>query len=565
MSHKVSKHKIKDMLRNEQPEPMSQTVDERILSVAAEHFSKKGAAMSVSPGDDGYITEGVAQSSRSRVWETIGAAAILVGVVALTIVIISKRKPDGKTTVPAENDPSPSVTTQPTPGEPSVTPTGDNGDAWNNPYMQLFWAEQEHWEHEKAGVEEFREAGIAQGVLSIPGELNAYFYNATPKQLEELTGVRIFKLGGTHSGSYEYLMYEGEVFVACDALGDAGVCQIAVADLNEDGYKEVYYTSLSGSGITSIAIHCFDTATKKVYQLLYRVDSVVWNESDVPERPTPGLIFGGGGRTEIGLWEANSAYNMSCGKIEFKDGEPRCEFLRDPWALPEDPGNVESIESGTDLVLLWAENADSEHAADGVEEFRSAATDQGLLTNAFAQQAEYYNAAPKQLEELTGVTFFKRKDSNKTFDYLMYEGTVYEACPSTGDVGVCQIAVADLNRDGKPEVYFTSLSGSGMTTFAIHYFDTATRKMGELLRHQNIESYNESFVPERREPQVFFAKGYIGGIGLGDSGPMSSWWGWITYNGDEPVCKASTETWSEKSRREQEHSKQQDTSDKITE
>lgn len=338
MSQKMSRQKIETMLRNEQPEPMSPSVDERIRDAAEEHFSKKGVAMSVSQSEISHTAEWEAQSSRRRVWENIAAAVILVGAVALAIVISSMRKPDGKTTVPAKNDSSPSVTAEP-------------------------------------------------------------------------------------------------------------------------------------------------------------------------------------------------------------------------------------IESGTDLVLLWAEDADSGHAADGVEEFRSAATDQGLLNDAYAQQAEYYNAAPKQLEELTGVSFFKRRDSNKTFDYLMYQGTVYEACPSTGDVGVCQIAVADLNRDGKPEVYYTSLMGSGMTTFAIHYFDTATRKTGELLRHQNIESYNESYVPERREPQVTFTRGYIGGIGLADSGPMSNWWGWITYNGDEPVCEASAETWSEKSlrRREQESLEQQDAADKGTE
>ena len=251
--------------------------------------------------------------------------------------------------------------------------------------------------------------------------------------------------------------------------------------------------------------------------------------------------------------QRNSAYQPVPAGKDTVSTKPTPEEVT-PTAEPEIPV--------TDLVLLWAEDRDGENAQEGVEKFRKAATEQGLLNNSYLQKAAYYNAAPKQLEELTGVAFFKRSDENGVNDYLMYRGTAYEACRCFGDVGVCQIAVADLNSDGKPEVYYTSLSGSGITSVTIHCFDTATAKISELLfRVDYATGHGEGFVPERRTPGIVFTRGFVGGIGMVDEGPLSSWWGWITYDGDEPVCEVGRETWQERKQREQEEAKQQENSE----
>ena len=58
-------------------------------------------------------------------------------------------------------------------------------------------------------------------------------------------------------------MYEGELYPLGPCLGGYGVTSFAVADLNEDGAFELYFTCSWGSGIPRSEIGYFDSAEKE--------------------------------------------------------------------------------------------------------------------------------------------------------------------------------------------------------------------------------------------------------------------------------------------------------------
>lgn len=83
------------------------------------------------------------------------------------------------------------------------------------------------------------------------------------------------------------------------------------------------------------------------------------------------------------------------------------------------------------------------------------------------------NVTPGEISDRYGFEIFKFDQS--CAGYLLYENRIYPLGESLGGLGLTSFAVADIDRDGSPEVYFTYSWGSGMHRSMAGYFDTRDR------------------------------------------------------------------------------------------
>lgn len=90
------------------------------------------------------------------------------------------------------------------------------------------------------------------------------FYNITPTEITDKYGFRIFKCDDCRES---YLEYKGNVYQLGSGFGDLGTISFAAADLNHDGYYELYFTFVWGSGQSISVIGYFDTAKSEVLEL----------------------------------------------------------------------------------------------------------------------------------------------------------------------------------------------------------------------------------------------------------------------------------------------------------
>lgn len=86
------------------------------------------------------------------------------------------------------------------------------------------------------------------------------WFQVTSKEIRDKYDIRIFKSDTTCSS---LLLYEGELYPLGTCFGGYGVTSFAVADLNEDGAFELYFTCSWGSGIPRSEIGYFDSAEKE--------------------------------------------------------------------------------------------------------------------------------------------------------------------------------------------------------------------------------------------------------------------------------------------------------------
>lgn len=108
----------------------------------------------------------------------------------------------------------------------------------------------------KDGAAEFLEKN--EGYTSMYEEDTCY--NITPDFIAKNSDFAIFKYD---KSAASFVMYEGEVYMAGDYFGGDGIESMALADLNQDGQYELYYTFSFGSGIHRTMIAYFDPSTKK--------------------------------------------------------------------------------------------------------------------------------------------------------------------------------------------------------------------------------------------------------------------------------------------------------------
>ena len=103
----------------------------------------------------------------------------------------------------------------------------------------------------------------------------------------------------------------------------------------------------------------------------------------------------------------------------------------------------------------------------GVEEFL--ANDPKIAND--HEDDELYNVTPAEITEKFGFTVFKFAKSCES--YVVYKDKTYLLESSFGGPGTISFAVADLNKDGNYELYFTFSYGSGMNHAEVSCFDTS--------------------------------------------------------------------------------------------
>lgn len=109
----------------------------------------------------------------------------------------------------------------------------------------------------KEGVAEFLEKNEDYTTIIYEGDT---CYNITPGFVADNSDFAIFKYD---ISAEAFLLYDGEVYHIGTGWGGSGVESMALADLNQDGQYELYYTFSFGSGIGRTKIAYFDPSTKK--------------------------------------------------------------------------------------------------------------------------------------------------------------------------------------------------------------------------------------------------------------------------------------------------------------
>lgn len=87
----------------------------------------------------------------------------------------------------------------------------------------------------------------------------------------------------------------------------------------------------------------------------------------------------------------------------------------------------------------------------------------------------FYNVVPEDIANNYGINIFK--NDSTCYSALVYDNKTYTLGPYFGGYGVTSFAIADLNNDGKFELYFTCSWGSGIIRSQIGYFDSANKEI----------------------------------------------------------------------------------------
>ncbi len=85
-------------------------------------------------------------------------------------------------------------------------------------------------------------------------------YNVTWDMLSGQFGFEVFKF---EKSRVSFLLYDNDIYELESGFGFEGITYLAAADLNGDGYSELYYTFVAGSGMPYAGVGYFDTATKE--------------------------------------------------------------------------------------------------------------------------------------------------------------------------------------------------------------------------------------------------------------------------------------------------------------
>lgn len=123
----------------------------------------------------------------------------------------------------------------------------------------------------------------------------------------------------------------------------------------------------------------------------------------------------------------------------------------------------------------WAWETVISPSEEGVAEFLAAAgTD---VMNTGYENDACHNVTPAEVSAVWIDRFQIFKFEKSCASYLLYEGAVYPLGTWFGGIGFTDAAVADLNRDGAEELYFTCSWGSGMHRAQAGCFDPARREV----------------------------------------------------------------------------------------
>lgn len=88
---------------------------------------------------------------------------------------------------------------------------------------------------------------------------------------------------------------------------------------------------------------------------------------------------------------------------------------------------------------------------------------------------ECYNITPVFIADNSDYEVFKYNSSTQSF--IMYNGEVYSIGECFGGFGLTSLALADLNKDGEYELYYTFSCGSGLHRSQAGYFEPISKKI----------------------------------------------------------------------------------------
>ena len=117
------------------------------------------------------------------------------------------------------------------------------------------------------------DAGVAEFLANNPTIKSSYkddeLFNITPQEITDKYGFKIFK----YSGNCEtYLEYKGKTYQLGSGWGGPGTVSFAVADLNNDGYYELYFTYSWGSGLNHAVLDCIDITSSIKFEGFDQLD-----------------------------------------------------------------------------------------------------------------------------------------------------------------------------------------------------------------------------------------------------------------------------------------------------
>lgn len=112
-----------------------------------------------------------------------------------------------------------------------------------------------------------------------------------------------------------------------------------------------------------------------------------------------------------------------------------------------------------------------ESSKTGVSEFLAKS---GGFTTAYTED-ECYNITPDFIAERSEFEIFKFDKSTDSF--IRYGDEILSIGTCFGGYGITSMALADLNRDGQYELYYTFSWGSGLHRSQIGYFDPVSKEV----------------------------------------------------------------------------------------
>lgn len=106
---------------------------------------------------------------------------------------------------------------------------------------------------------------------------------------------------------------------------------------------------------------------------------------------------------------------------------------------------------------------------DRVEEFMELKADY----ETYYEDVKCVNITPDFVADNSSFTVFKYEQSCNSF--LLFEDKIYSIGAGFGGLGLTSMALADMNKDGQYELYYTFSWGSGLHRSQVGYFDPGTK------------------------------------------------------------------------------------------
>lgn len=98
---------------------------------------------------------------------------------------------------------------------------------------------------------------------------------------------------------------------------------------------------------------------------------------------------------------------------------------------------------------------------------------QGFTT--YYETDECYNITPDFVADNSDYSIFKYSSSTESF--ILYDGEIYSIGTCFGGLGITSMALADLDKDGTYELYYTFSWGSGLHRSHVGYFEPINKEI----------------------------------------------------------------------------------------